>query len=68
MLRSLVGSEMCIRDRPDVVNLTPQMLPSFASRSVLLPLEGVVPKEIIEIYYPNVVSDACTYGLSLIHI
>ena len=47
---------------PDVVNLTPQMLPSFASRSVLLPLEGVVPKEIIEIYYPNVVSDACTYG------
>jgi len=57
LLTSFVGG-----NPPDVVNLSPQMLMDFAQRNTLAPLEGLVPKEVIDTYFPNVVRNGCMFG------
>jgi len=63
LITSFMGS-----DPPDVINLTPQMLPTFVSRGVLQSSQQAFPKEVVDKYFPNVIRDACqikgkTYAL-----
>jgi putative chitobiose transport system substrate-binding protein len=47
---------------PDVINLPPQMLMDFAQRNTLAPLEGLVPRDVLDTYFPNVIRDGCMFG------
>lgn len=53
---------------PDILNVTPQSLPTYVSRQTLLPLEELVSKEVRDSYFPNILRNACqvegkTYAL-----
>ncbi len=45
---------------PDVINLSPMMLPRFVERNMLLDLENHLSAEVLESYFPNVFERACT--------
>ena len=46
---------------PDVINLTADLLIPFVQRHTLLPLDGLVSKNVLNSYFPNVLKGACEY-------
>ena len=63
LITSFMGSSP-----PDVINLTPQSLPKFVNRQTLVPLDDLLPQDIFDSYFQNVIKDACmmdgkTYAL-----